>query len=114
VLARVAPREWHEMCVDGQAVSFEWNAPAVGHFIDHVSKESRMSKRDAQGNTQKTAQQSDSTVKPPLNPGDQASPGTPGTGESLCPDCSGTGKLKGKECATCGGTGRVIQGIGGA
>ena len=34
-----------------------------------------------------------------LNPGDQAKPGTPGTGENLCPDC--------------GGSGRVIAGISG-
>ena len=51
---------------------------------------------------------------PKTNPGDQAPPGTPGTGENLCRDCSGTGKLQGKPCPTCGGTGRVIEGIGGA
>jgi hypothetical protein len=35
----------------------------------------------------------------PLNPGDEAKPGTPGTGEA---------------CRSCGGTGKVIRGIGGA
>lgn len=49
-----------------------------------------------------------------LNPGDVAAPGTPGTGENLCPDCSGKGRIRGKECPTCGGTGKVIEGIGGA
>jgi DnaJ-class molecular chaperone len=46
-------------------------------------------------------------------PGDAAAPGTPGTGENLCPDCSGTGKVEGKACAECNGTGKVITGIGG-
>jgi hypothetical protein len=51
---------------------------------------------------------------PPLNPGDQAAPGTPGTGESVCPKCSGTGSINGEDCANCGGTGRIVQVIGGA
>ncbi len=47
-----------------------------------------------------------------MNPGDQAPAGTPATGENLCRDCEGTGKLAGGEdCPTCGGTGRVIEGI---
>jgi hypothetical protein len=46
-------------------------------------------------------------------PGDEATPGTPGTGENLCPDCSGTGKKEGKACPECKGTGKVITGIGG-
>lgn len=49
-----------------------------------------------------------------LNPGDQAPPGTPGTGENLCPDCGGKGRVDGKACATCGGSGKIIEGIGGA
>lgn len=49
-----------------------------------------------------------------LKPGDEAAPGTPGTGEDLCQECSGTGKLKdGSECPSCEGTGRIVQGIGG-
>lgn len=47
------------------------------------------------------------------NPADQAEPGTEGTGEALCPTCSGTGRENGWECPTCAGTGRIIQGIGG-
>jgi DnaJ-class molecular chaperone len=46
-------------------------------------------------------------------PGDEAKPGTPGTGENLCPDCSGTGTLEGKPCPECKGTGKIITGIGG-
>lgn len=51
--------------------------------------------------------------QPPLNPGDEAEPGKPGSGEDLCPDCNGSGKLNDAPCPTCGGTGKVIQGIGG-
>jgi hypothetical protein len=47
------------------------------------------------------------------NPGDEAPPGTPGTGEDICPKCRGTGRLNGQDCPHCGGSGRVIEGIGG-
>ena len=47
-------------------------------------------------------------------PGDDAAPGTPGTGEDLCPECKGSGQLDGRPCANCEGTGKVIKGIGGA
>ena len=51
----------------------------------------------------------------PLNPGDEAKPGTPGTGEDLCPECNGKGKTaRGETCRNCGGTGKVIRGVGGA
>lgn len=49
-----------------------------------------------------------------LKPGDEALPGTLGSGEDVCGDCSGTGIRKdGSECPTCEGTGRITQGIGG-
>ena len=48
-----------------------------------------------------------------LNPGDQATPGTPGTGENVCPTCNGAKTLDAKPCPTCGGTGIVIEGVGG-
>jgi DnaJ-class molecular chaperone len=47
-------------------------------------------------------------------PGDEATPGTPGTGENLCRECNGTGELDGSPCPACAGSGKVIQGIGGA
>lgn len=47
------------------------------------------------------------------NPGDAAAPGTPGAGENVCPDCKGSGRLDNAPCRTCGGTGKVIEGIGG-
>ena len=49
----------------------------------------------------------------PTSPGDEAAPGTPGTGENLCRDCGGSGELEGKPCPVCGGTGKVIEGISG-
>jgi DnaJ-class molecular chaperone len=48
-----------------------------------------------------------------VNPGDDAGPGTPGTGENVCPDCKGSGRLSNAPCKTCGGTGKVIEGISG-
>ncbi|QTL06300.1 hypothetical protein J5J86_22580 [Aquabacter sp. L1I39] len=47
-------------------------------------------------------------------PGDEAAPGTPGTGEGLCPDCGGRGSIDGHPCPACGGTGIVVLGVGGA
>ena len=47
-------------------------------------------------------------------PGDQAPPGTVGTGENICPKCRGTGKVDGKPCPHCRGTGKVTEGLGGA
>jgi RecJ-like exonuclease len=50
----------------------------------------------------------------PLMPGDEAAPGTPGAGEDICEVCSGSGKLaSGAACPNCGGSGRVMRGIGG-
>jgi DnaJ-class molecular chaperone len=54
---------------------------------------------------------------PQRNPGDEAVPGTPGTGEDVCPVCHGSGKLRvegdTQPCSNCGGTGVIIEGIGG-
>jgi DnaJ-class molecular chaperone len=47
-------------------------------------------------------------------PGDEAEPGTPGTGEALCPVCAGKGKVDGRDCDNCGGTGKITEGVGGA
>ena len=49
-----------------------------------------------------------------MAPGDEAPPGTPGTGEDVCPECGGSGKVDGKECPECAGTGTVVRGVGGA
>ena len=51
---------------------------------------------------------------PPMAPGDEAAPGTPGTGEDICRTCGGSGILNGSACPECEGTGKVTVGIGGA
>jgi DnaJ-class molecular chaperone len=49
-----------------------------------------------------------------MNPGDETVCGTPGTGEDICPECQGTGRLAGASCHNCGGSGRIVKAIGGA
>jgi hypothetical protein len=49
-----------------------------------------------------------------MNPGDEAPAGTPGTGENICPECGGSGRIAAGPCPSCGGTGIVTVGIGGA
>ncbi len=55
----------------------------------------------------------DDPTQTAMAPGDEAPPGTPGTGENTCHDCSGSGRVNAQPCKTCGGTGIVIEGIGG-
>jgi len=52
--------------------------------------------------------------RPPMSPGDEAPPGTPGTGPDVCRRCGGSGKVEGRTCPECQGTGQVNVGIGGA
>ena len=54
------------------------------------------------------------STQPQVDPGDEAAPGTPGSGEDLCEVCKGTGKVEGRGCPNCAGTGKVVHGIGGA
>lgn len=58
------------------------------------------------------------TTPNPMSPGDQAPPGTPGTGENVCPQCGGSGEVASNgqqvKCPVCEGTGKVTVGIGGA
>ncbi len=49
-----------------------------------------------------------------MNPGDEAPPGTPGTGEAMCPACKGSGRAGSEPCENCSGSGRIVEGIGGA
>lgn len=35
--------------------------------------------------------------EPPLNPGDEAEPSAPGSGEDICPNCNGSGKSEGTD-----------------
>jgi len=56
----------------------------------------------------------DLVQSPPMRPGDEAPQGTPGTGETVCRLCGGSGRSKdGEPCSQCGGTGKVNVGIGG-
>jgi hypothetical protein len=48
-----------------------------------------------------------------LNPGDDAPAGTPGTGESICRECGGSGRMAQGPCPSCAGTGKVTVGMGG-
>lgn len=50
----------------------------------------------------------------PMSPGDEAPPGTPGTGPDVCPRCGGSGRIASGPCPECDGTGQVNVGIGGA
>jgi hypothetical protein len=47
-------------------------------------------------------------------PGDAAPPGTTGTGENLCRQCNGSGRIESGPCPDCAGTGKVTEPIGGA
>lgn len=49
----------------------------------------------------------------PMSGGDEAPPGTPGTGEKACPACGGSGRSATGACPECGGTGRITAAIGG-
>lgn len=60
------------------------------------------------------AQDARTGIQPTLNPGDEAPPGTIGTGEDVCPNCHGKGRIDGALCVTCGGSGTVVRAIGGA
>jgi len=50
-----------------------------------------------------------------MNPGDEVPPGSPDSGEAICPACKGEGKLEdGQSCENCAGTGKITQLIGDA
>jgi len=62
-----------------------------------------------QGSGREGADRGNGTMKP----GDEAPAGTVGTGDNLCPVCSGRGRVDGRPCDNCAGTGVVTEGIGG-
>ncbi|MES2888599.1 MAG: hypothetical protein V4739_11380 [Pseudomonadota bacterium] len=49
----------------------------------------------------------------PMAPGDEAPPGTPGTGDDVCRRCGGSGQADAGVCPDCQGSGTVTVGIGG-
>lgn len=72
------------------------------------------SRKTTENELQRQQRQQASTAPRPPRAGDEAPPGTPGTGEDVCPMCRGTGRVGSRSCSDCEGTGRVIKGIGGA
>jgi DnaJ-class molecular chaperone len=48
-----------------------------------------------------------------MAPGDEVQPTTPSAGETVCPQCEGTGKLGEGTCPECGGSGVVVEAVGG-
>lgn len=53
-------------------------------------------------------------LPPEMAPGDEAPAGIPGTGENVCRMCGGRGRVDGHTCTDCEGSGKVIEGVGGA
>jgi DnaJ-class molecular chaperone len=49
-----------------------------------------------------------------MGPGDEAPAGTPGTCETVCRRCGGSGRLGATACPDCQGTGVVTAIVGGA
>ncbi len=66
----------------------------------------------AMNNPENTAQRPPSNAQ--LSPRDEAPRGTPGTGEDVCPDCHGSGRVGQAPCPTCSGRGTINRGVGGA
>jgi DnaJ-class molecular chaperone len=73
-------------------------------------KEAVMKRNNREKKTGAPVQASDAK----LNPGDEAARGTPGTGEDICPQCNGRGRIDGAPCPNCDGRGTIVRGIGGA
>jgi len=46
--------------------------------------------------------------------GDEVPPGTAQSGENLCRTCKGSGRLAGRPCPDCDGTGKVTTLVGDA
>jgi DnaJ-class molecular chaperone len=47
-------------------------------------------------------------------PGDEVPPGSPQSGENICPRCNGSGRLADAQCPECGGSGKVTVLVGDA
>lgn len=64
--------------------------------------------------THSTVISASTKLPPEMAPGDEAPAGTPGTGENVCRMCGGSGTVDGHTCTDCEGSGKVIEGVGGA
>jgi DnaJ-class molecular chaperone len=49
----------------------------------------------------------------PMHPGDEAPDGATGTAQAVCRRCGGSGRWQDRPCPDCGGTGKIVQGVGG-
>lgn len=84
----------------------------AGDVVRHVIHRTFI--MSTQSNQQSQTPRTDKGSPLQLNPGDDALPGTPGTGEDICEVCHGSGKtVSGGQCPNCGGTGKIVEGIGG-
>ena len=54
-----------------------------------------------------------SETDPERAPGDEAPPDENSAGENICPECGGSGTDAGEPCDICGGSGKVIEAVGG-
>jgi hypothetical protein len=61
-----------------------------------------------------TESSQDPAAKNLARPGDEVPPGTPGSGDDVCPRCNGSGSVEGQGCAYCAETGMITRAIGGA
>ena len=60
----------------------------------------------------KLAASSGNPIDPEMNPNEQPAPGSPATGEKVCPQCTGSGiRDDGARCEHCGGTGKLVDGV---
>jgi hypothetical protein len=75
--------------------------------VDHGDMENVMATNNPENNPNPPS----SDAK--LSPGDEAPRGTPGTGEDVCPDCQGSGRIDNAPCPTCAGRGTIVRGVGG-
>ncbi len=58
------------------------------------------------------AASSGNPIDPEMNPNEQPAPGSPTTGENVCPKCGGSGiRDDGARCDHCGGSGKLIDGV---
>jgi DnaJ-class molecular chaperone len=48
-----------------------------------------------------------------MHPGDEAPAGATGTAQAVCRRCGGSGRWQDRPCPDCGGTGKIVQGVGG-
>lgn len=85
-----------------------WHGPTLAAIVDLPV--SRPVKADV--GEEVPGMSSDPTSE--MAPGDQAPPGTPGTGENICQACGGSGTVDDADCTECAGTGTVVEQLGGA